>query len=392
MDLISRKKCNGCQGCVQICPISAIRMEKDIYGFEYPSIDKARCIECGKCNDVCSARRDVEPSLHLRCGAAYSKNKRIKYNGSSGGLFGLFAQKVIANGGKVYGAALDEKLKLKTVSAKNEEELEPLYKSKYLLCDTNNSFSLIKQDLEEGIDVLYCSSPCQVYALKLYLGKDYSNLITVDFVCHGVGSQELFDKSIKYIEAKKDIRIEKYSFRYKKESNTSSHYYYYRGTSKNKQKESSGLYIFDPYYLAYENRLACRDSCYDCHFASENRVSDITIGDFHNINHYYQKIDRFAGVSMFVCNTQKGLDAFNAINEKLEIFDMEWDVVKENNRFQNDERPKVRRTEFLQSLKNDKFETTVKKYLHPSQLWMNILYYYSPKFVRVIAFKLFGRQ
>lgn len=391
MDLVSQKKCNGCQSCVQICPVNAINMKKDIYGFEYPYIDKGRCIECGKCNSVCSARKDIIQSEHLRCGAAYSKDSTIKYSGSSGGMFGLFAQNVIMNGGKVYGAAFDTAHRLKTTCAQNKEELQPLYKSKYLLCDTNNSFSRIKQDLEAGIQVLYCSSPCQVWALKLYLGKEYVNLYTIDFVCHGVGSQDLFDKSIKYVERKKNIKIEKYSFRYKRKRSASSHYYWYRALSKNKIKEKSGLYIFDPYYLAYESRLACRDSCYDCHFASENRVSDVTIGDFHNINSYYQEIDRFAGVSMFVCNSQKGLKMFDTLKEKLEIFDMEWDVVKVNNRFQNDECPKIKRAEFLESLKNDKFDTTVKKYLHPSQLWMNILYYYSPKFARVIAFKLFRR-
>ena len=37
-----------------------------------------------------------------------------------------------------------------------------------------------------------------MFALKNLLGKDYSNLITIDFFCHGVPSQAFFDKAIEY--------------------------------------------------------------------------------------------------------------------------------------------------------------------------------------------------
>ena len=60
---------------------------------------------------------------------------------------------------------------LSLFKAETEEELYPLFKSKYLLCDIDDKFREIKKKLEHGKQVLYCSSPCQIAGLKLYLVK-----------------------------------------------------------------------------------------------------------------------------------------------------------------------------------------------------------------------------
>jgi hypothetical protein len=41
--------------------------------------------------------------------------------------------------------------------------------------------------------VYFVGTGCQVAALKLYLRKEYNNLITSDLICHGVPSHKLFD-------------------------------------------------------------------------------------------------------------------------------------------------------------------------------------------------------
>ncbi len=380
-------KCCGCRTCDLSCPTGAIRMAKDKFAFEMPIVDAEKCIDCGKCVKVCPVlnKDKVEHKEHLLCGAAHALDKDAKFKGSSGGLFGLLAKKVLAQEGIVYGAAFDERHQLYTTKAENEGELLPLYKSKYLLCNTNGEFVNIKKSLEDGRAVLYCSSPCQIAALKLWLRKDYENLFLVEFVCHGVGNQTMFDKSIRFVEEKKKIKIKKFSMRYKTKA-VSSHYYYMQYDKNGRTYEKSDLYLMFPYYNAYSDRLVCRESCFDCKYAHTNRVADITIADFHTIEKYLPEIDRFGGVSMFVCNTEKGVVMFENIREQLFVKEMPWEVIVGNNRFSNDERKPKNWEDFLKlSIRN--YPEAVSKYLNPYKDW-KFYYYKCPKFIRNLAQKI----
>ena len=380
-------KCCGCRACLQKCKLGAISIVTDKYGFEYPEINTSLCTNCGLCESVCPVENEGQAHVAKECGYAYSLDAQTKFNGSSGGLFGTFAENVISQGGAVFGAAFDNELKLKTTKAETKEELLPLYKSKYLLCDTSYQFVEIEKELKAGRTVLYCSSPCQISALKLFLKKEYENLFLVDFICHGVGSQTLFDKSIEYTEKKESIEIDEVMLRYKKAKASSSHYYRYTYTKNGIKKERSGLYFSFPYYNGYCKRLVCRDSCYDCKFASEQRFGDITIGDFHTIEKYCSNIDRFAGVSMFLVNTEKGQKLFDAVKDKIFWQTMDKEIVYKNNRFSNTETAPSQQVAFRESIAGESFEKTVKRFLKPSKDWKKLLYYKSPKFLRKLIMR-----
>ena len=380
------KDCCGCRTCKTECKFNAISVVTDKYGFEQMAVDPKRCTECGLCEKVCPALHSEKSSERYSCGAAYAIDSDTKFQGSSGGLFGVFAKRIILDGGCVYGAAFDKDLKLKTTSAETLDELAPLYKSKYLLCNTNDKFIEIKSKLDSGKKVLYCSSPCQIAALKLYLKKSYKNLLTVEFICHGVGSQTLFDRSIAYSEKKLSAKIKQVVFRHKIK-NASSHYYLYKCERATKAFDKQDLYLSFPYYNAYCKQLVCRDACYDCKYATEERCADITIGDFHTIEKYDPSIDRFAGVSMFVCNSLTGEEFFNSVKEDLFVKPFEWSILKENNRFHSDGRRPQSQQEFMESVAAQPFEKTVKKHLRPSKDWIRLLYYKSPSFLRNIARK-----
>ena len=161
--------CCACRTCEQICSVRAISFKKDRDGYEQVCVDNSICVECGQCEKACpvlSVRKPSVQSNPVLCGAAFAIDDDDKEKGSSGGLFAVFAQHVIDGGGVVYGAAFDETLRLKTARATTKDELLPLYKSKYLLCDTGHSFSKIKEDLQRGKTVLYCATPCQIAGLQ----------------------------------------------------------------------------------------------------------------------------------------------------------------------------------------------------------------------------------
>lgn len=50
-------ECCGCTACYSICGQKAIQMLPDEEGFEYPVINRNRCIRCYKCVEVCFIRK-----------------------------------------------------------------------------------------------------------------------------------------------------------------------------------------------------------------------------------------------------------------------------------------------------------------------------------------------
>ena len=380
--------CCSCKACINACRHNAIKSIVDEQGFEQIQIDENACVECGLCEKVCPIlSKPVFNTEHKNNYACYALDSNIKRQGSSGGLFGTFATYIIDKGGVVYGAAFDHSLQLKTTRVTAVEDLTPLYKSKYLLCDTCNQYPNIKKDLENGLQVLYCATPCQISALRLFLRKDYDNLYTIEFVCHGVGSQTMFNDSVKYIQDKKDIKIINFRFREKYKS-AASHYYSYDYEKNGKCYTEKGLYLYFPYYNAYCKQLNCRNICYNCHYATEQRVADITFGDFHNIAKYDQSIDRFAGVSMITCNSDKGIELFEKVKDSLYLKPFDWEILRDNNRFHGgDSRPKESRS-FMESYKKGGMERVVVEYLKPSKDWKRLLYYNSPSIIRRILTKI----
>lgn len=134
----NKENCYGCRACTEICFYHAINMEIDEEGFYYPKVDSTKCIDCGLCDSVCPIMNGGLKKLDKNFPEGYvcwAKDKILRFNSASGGIFGVLATLVINNNGVVYGAAFDEKMKLRVVKASNIEELQPILKSKYLQCN-----------------------------------------------------------------------------------------------------------------------------------------------------------------------------------------------------------------------------------------------------------------
>lgn len=375
------EKCCACRNCLNICPVDAIVFKNDKYGFEYPEIDEKKCVDCGACSKICPSINIPEKNDDFKvCGVTYALDEETRHQGSSGGMFGIFAKEFIRQGGVVLGAAFDSDLKLKTISAQTYDELEPLYKSKYLLCDTNSSFAEIKRFLEDGRKVLYTSSPCQIAALKLYLNREYENLLTIEFICHGVGSQQMFDNAVEYYEKKNKLKIKRFEFRYKKR--TTSRCFLIEYEKNGKIKVKSDYYFFFPYYYGYHRYLIQREICDNCIYASKGRVGDISIGDFHEIAQYNSQISREKGCSMFMVNTPKGYGWFKKINNQMFFQEIDKEIIYKNNRFSDEKIKSPKSKEFFDFMDDNGFEATCKKYFRPYKEWKKYLYYSMPVWLK----------
>ena len=82
-------------------------MQADEEGFLYPAVNITACIQCSKCIRVCPytdsefTNKPEEEELSI-CYAAYNKDEEIRYKSASGGMFRVFADRIIAEGGVVF--------------------------------------------------------------------------------------------------------------------------------------------------------------------------------------------------------------------------------------------------------------------------------------------------
>lgn len=53
----NKEDCCGCSLCFALCPVGAISMEADEYGFLYPMVIENRCVRCYKCVDICAFKK-----------------------------------------------------------------------------------------------------------------------------------------------------------------------------------------------------------------------------------------------------------------------------------------------------------------------------------------------
>lgn len=315
-------KCSGCGLCESICPVHAIKMEYDNYGFLYPVINKNLCINCGLCEKKCVVETNAT-TYPTKCYAGVYLNKKRKEKSSSGGMFAALAEFTLEQGGVVFGAAIvpkDNIVTVKHIMIDDIEKLGLLQGSKYVQSNTDGIYPEVKKQLETGKKVLFSGTPCQVSAVKNYLKKDYENLLLVDLICHGTPSTLHWEKSLKE-KLRKGESISRVSFRGQDG--------YMQGQVEFKTLDSklrSERYSFnsDFYYSMFLNSDSYREGCYQCQYAKPERVGDITIGDFWGFDKEYnqeeiekkEKISLQNGNSLIAVNTEKGLAACKSLSEK----------------------------------------------------------------------------
>ncbi|MBQ6534372.1 MAG: 4Fe-4S binding protein, partial [Opitutales bacterium] len=184
---IEESHCCGCGACAQACPKGALKMSADADGFLYPALDAQKCVNCGLCEKVCPVSESSLKKLAFRRAeksmAAVSKDKENARESSSGGAFSVLARAFAGNGEcAFFGAEALGLFKVEHRAAKNIEDLAAFRKSKYIPSDTKNTFAEAKEILKSGGKVVYSGTPCQIAALKLFVGeKLWENLFCIDF-------------------------------------------------------------------------------------------------------------------------------------------------------------------------------------------------------------------
>ena len=195
--------------------------------------------------------------------------------------------------------------------------------SKYVQSCIGNTYKQAENFLREGRLVLFSGTPCQIEGLLAYLKKPYENLITQDLICHGVPSPMVWQKYIEYRRFKANqVKPKKISFRNKKDG--------WRRYSVSFLFENDAEYqttaAQDPMMQIFLKNLCLRPSCYDCHFKTQVRRSDITLADFWGIERISPQMDDDKGTSLVVLQSKKGEELFKKIAHLLVLTETDVNV------------------------------------------------------------------
>lgn len=313
--ICSSRHCTGCGACMNACPKNCIQLEYDNDGFLQPRINAEQCINCQRCEKTCPVRHAVEKHTPVRSIVACSKDNEILLSSSSGGIFSELAKSIFEVGGIVFGVAFeDDFLSVYHCMAENSDELSKMQGSKYIQSNVRNAYCAAKKYLIEGKQVLFSGTPCQIAGLKSFLGKEYPNLITVDFICHGVASTKAYHEYLKSLRMGKQIC----DLQFRHKNATADQYM----NHLLKIRYSDGCCVEEKWLssqlgYAFANNLLNRMSCSSCKYATVSRVSDITIADYiSNIDDEMLNKSNSCK-SLVLINTKTGDDAFTKISDHL---------------------------------------------------------------------------
>lgn len=386
IEIKNKKDCCGCHACVSVCSKHCITMQTDSEGFLYPVVDKDSCTDCGLCEKVCPVIHQSAPVEPQATYIAINRNEEIRLQSSSGGIFTLLAEQVIAEGGVVFGARFDKDWSVIHAWTDTVEGLAAFRGSKYVQSRIGDTYREAKEFLKQGRKVLFSGTPCQIAGLKKFLCKEYNNLLTVDFICHGVPSPGVWQRYLN--ELREELRAErgvgkntvpssmdelpvitgisfrdktngwkKYGFRLRYAAWAAPNSV---SSSANKEeKEFLQPFPHNPFMRGFLADVYLRPSCYACSAKSGKSGSDITIADAWGMDCFAVEHDDDKGACYVLENTAKGTSYMSLFSFEQRIVDI--NVIKQYNPvYVSSVKPHPKRLQFFKQYKKDKVKPSVK--------------------------------
>lgn len=354
---VEYKKCTGCRLCAENCPKKCITMEENEEGFLYPKItDPKKCINCDICNKMCPTNIKIEKNEKKYYALQLKECKKLK-KCASGGAFTTLALKVISLGGTVCGVCQENK-ELKFEFVTKEKDLDKLMGSKYYQCNLDKYVYDYLKEINSNELILFSGTPCQTAAIESKFRNKFGNkLITVEIICQGVPSHNVINQFYKEKEEEKGKKIKNHFFR-SKDKYVGRNYlnkYVYLDNEIEYLKGSD-----DSLTKSFQNKIFLRESCYNCNFTQNNRLSDFTIGDLWNYDLKDKSFDFKKGISVLVVNNERAQKIIEDCNEICLLEEISADSVSSNVPFNKSvKRPLSRNFSYKLLSKHIKFKNVV---------------------------------
>lgn len=361
IDKLDKSLCTGCTACKSICPKQCINMIKDEEGFNQPVIDTNSCINCNLCEKVCPVLNKLETNKDTSAYAIINKDEEVRLNSTSGGFFSVLANYVLEQNGYVVGASYNDNYVVEHIIINNKEELHKLRGAKYSQSELRDIFNQIKKLLDDNKLVLFSGTPCQVGGLKAYLRKDYSNLIAVDLICHGVPSPKVWKDYVVYRSNKDNNGTLPLSINLRSKITGWPRYSVLFDYG---EKQYSSYSNEDLFMKAFIGDYCLRESCSNCVFKGINRVSDFTLGDYWGIEGQLPEMHDNKGTSLVFVHSENGRQLFDKL--KNQFIDVEVNCEKSiewNPSMIRSSKAKDTRNEFIREINSNEVEKIINHFI-----------------------------
>lgn len=242
------------------------------------------------------------------------KDKETLLSSSSGGAFTALSDLFLENSDAVVTASYDyethtEKFKLiHTIAERNAAK-----GSKYMQSKPGDVFrtaeAWLKQNPEKNL--LIVGMGCQAEGFRKFAEiKGFRNrTYIVDIICHGSPSPKLWREYARVLEQNYKGKISYLTFKDKRNG--------WKAPIAFAVINGQEVPIKD-YVKIFYNRCALRPSCHICPYATTERKTDITIGDFWHIEDTIPDFYDENGTSLFLIHTERGVELFESIKKNLQ--------------------------------------------------------------------------
>lgn len=271
----------------------------------------------------------------MKAYSGYLKEQKKLVESSSGGVATALSEKIISQGGVVFGVKYTSDYRnTEYCCVESEDKLEYLKGSKYIKSTKGNTYETLAEKLKIGKTVLYIGLGCDIAAVNTYCKTkniDTTKLYTVDILCHGPAPKEIHESFVAELEEKYRSKIIYFTTRYKKDGWTP---FYIRAKFKN-GKEYIELFDKSDFGKAFYN-IAC-PVCTKCKFKGNNHQGDLCIGDFWGINKDMPSWNK-NGVSIMIVQSIKGNKLINILDDNFYFREENLEFVIKGNPMYNESR------------------------------------------------------
>ena len=241
------------------------------------------------------------------------KDKKSLLYSSSGGAFVAISDAFLNNGDAVACAVYNyENYTTEFQLIESREERDKAIGSKYMQSRPEQIYKATEEWLKENPEkkLLFVGMGCQSDGFRKFseIKGIRDRVYIVDIICHGSPSPKLWREYAKSIE-RKDGKITYLTFKDKRNGWKFPTAYVMVGGQE---------YSIRDYVKVFYNRCMLRPSCYECPYATTERKTDMTIGDFWHIEETIPNFYDSNGNSLFLIHTNRGEKLFEKIQSDLD--------------------------------------------------------------------------